>query len=287
MVRSFFFSSRRRHTRLQGDWSSDVCSSDLVDGLGERDALYSGVVFSQQIVGSVLNPSRHACVGRTAVSRVVFEAAVLGRVVRWRDDDAIGEVLLTAAVVDQDGPRDHGRRRHAVTSLDYSFDVIGRQDLDRGTLRRAGQRVRILAHVKRTVGPVTSPVVADCLSDGQNVSFGERARQRGASMSARAEADHLVRVTEVGPALKIFALEPGHVDQHLFCGRPASKGRDIRDYVRFYRTGHGLTLQILFAYSAIVRSLENLPEPATFKMALCAQASGSVYNARSRWSASR
>src|SRR5256885_4476824 len=27
----FFFSSRRRHTRLQGDWSSDVCSSDLVD----------------------------------------------------------------------------------------------------------------------------------------------------------------------------------------------------------------------------------------------------------------
>src|SRR5256885_9497183 len=30
--RFFFFSSRRRHTRLQGDWSSDVCSSDL-----ERD----------------------------------------------------------------------------------------------------------------------------------------------------------------------------------------------------------------------------------------------------------
>src|ERR1039457_6053894 len=25
----FFFSSRRRHTRLHGDWSSDVCSSDL------------------------------------------------------------------------------------------------------------------------------------------------------------------------------------------------------------------------------------------------------------------
>src|SRR2546426_2015817 len=25
----FFFSSRRRHTRLQGDWSSDVCSSDV------------------------------------------------------------------------------------------------------------------------------------------------------------------------------------------------------------------------------------------------------------------
>src|SRR5690242_21620191 len=26
---AFFFSSRRRHTRLTCDWSSDVCSSDL------------------------------------------------------------------------------------------------------------------------------------------------------------------------------------------------------------------------------------------------------------------
>src|SRR2546430_12093356 len=28
-VRCFFFSSRRRHTRFDCDWSSDVCSSDL------------------------------------------------------------------------------------------------------------------------------------------------------------------------------------------------------------------------------------------------------------------
>src|SRR5690348_9838193 len=27
---AFFFSSRRRHTRWTGDWSSDVCSSDLL-----------------------------------------------------------------------------------------------------------------------------------------------------------------------------------------------------------------------------------------------------------------
>src|SRR5207249_6355570 len=31
----FFFSSRRRHTRSKRDWSSDVCSSDLV---GKRSA---------------------------------------------------------------------------------------------------------------------------------------------------------------------------------------------------------------------------------------------------------
>src|SRR5438876_8914171 len=40
----FFFSSRRRHTRWTGDWSSDVCSSDLkrrareLRALGERKA---------------------------------------------------------------------------------------------------------------------------------------------------------------------------------------------------------------------------------------------------------
>src|SRR5215467_9624126 len=37
----FFFSSRRRHTRLQGDWSSDVCSSDLgqLPGPGDLEAI--------------------------------------------------------------------------------------------------------------------------------------------------------------------------------------------------------------------------------------------------------
>src|SRR5207253_7299951 len=41
----FFFSSRRRHTRWPRDWSSDVCSSDLIlcdgdqaRGIGERSA---------------------------------------------------------------------------------------------------------------------------------------------------------------------------------------------------------------------------------------------------------
>src|SRR5690348_17362697 len=36
----FFFSSRRRHTRWTGDWSSDVCSSDLAaHGRAESDGV--------------------------------------------------------------------------------------------------------------------------------------------------------------------------------------------------------------------------------------------------------
>src|SRR5688572_32794572 len=40
MVCFFFFSSRRRHTRFDCDWSSDVCSSDLLEeerALGARE----------------------------------------------------------------------------------------------------------------------------------------------------------------------------------------------------------------------------------------------------------
>src|SRR5260370_10805113 len=37
----FFFSSRRRHTRFKCDWSSDVCSSDLIALLSPRGGLVS------------------------------------------------------------------------------------------------------------------------------------------------------------------------------------------------------------------------------------------------------
>src|SRR5437764_8712523 len=47
----FFFSSRRRHTRYIGDWSSDVCSSDLprdgsiVQALQTESIHGSGITF--------------------------------------------------------------------------------------------------------------------------------------------------------------------------------------------------------------------------------------------------
>src|ERR1019366_9923515 len=39
----FFFSSRRRHTRLVSDWSSDVCSSDLGLSLPGLRRIASGI----------------------------------------------------------------------------------------------------------------------------------------------------------------------------------------------------------------------------------------------------
>src|SRR5256885_12240165 len=53
-ARHLFFSSRRRHTRLQGDWSSDVCSSDLKEVIRFKarvaqeyaELVYNGLWFS-------------------------------------------------------------------------------------------------------------------------------------------------------------------------------------------------------------------------------------------------
>src|SRR5438309_1394203 len=53
----FFFSSRRRHTRWNCDWSSDVCSSDLKDrGLAQQllNAIFIGSIYALFAVGYTL-----------------------------------------------------------------------------------------------------------------------------------------------------------------------------------------------------------------------------------------
>src|SRR5207249_9400972 len=47
----FFFSSRRRHTRSKRDWSSDVCSSDLMVQYFSQLQRSSGMSHCTQTVG--------------------------------------------------------------------------------------------------------------------------------------------------------------------------------------------------------------------------------------------
>src|SRR5215510_15341764 len=49
----FFFSSRRRHTRWPRDWSSDVCSSDLV-GVGGKDQFVSTLERSRDVIYALI-----------------------------------------------------------------------------------------------------------------------------------------------------------------------------------------------------------------------------------------
>src|SRR6478672_4731395 len=102
----FFFSSRRRHTRSDRDWSSDVCSSDLVE-------LEPGIV-------SVVGPNG---VGKTNLVESLYFAltgrsfrtsdrrdlipfgGALARAEAWiRDDDGLERRLLASV------SRSEGRR---------------------------------------------------------------------------------------------------------------------------------------------------------------------------------
>src|SRR5262245_65323024 len=58
LFRFFFFSSRRRHTRCLSDWSSDVCSSDLVSLISSQ---FFSTQSSRRSKGSLsLEPSQFA-----------------------------------------------------------------------------------------------------------------------------------------------------------------------------------------------------------------------------------
>src|SRR6266850_6548269 len=65
MLIFFFFSSRRRHTRLQGDWSSDVCSSDLaLMAVRGEDAWFAGAMATLAVLaGAVLGLAMGAASG--------------------------------------------------------------------------------------------------------------------------------------------------------------------------------------------------------------------------------
>src|SRR5690606_21937547 len=82
----FFFSSRRRHTRFSRDWSSDVCSSDLLDVwrlLPEGDA-----------IGVMTLPGRGAATARYLQRRIFF-----------MDKVTVTDASETLAQVDVFGPQ--------------------------------------------------------------------------------------------------------------------------------------------------------------------------------------
>ena len=192
----------------------------------EPHPFYAGIAAPQKVIGAVLDPPGHVDIGRTSVSRVVLEAAVLRRVMRRGDDNAVGELLASPAIVDEDRVRDDRRRRHPVVLLDDGVHAVGGEDFERRALGGPGKRVRIPPHEQRAIGALQAPEVADGLGDGQNMGFVERAAQRRAAMPAGPEAHSLFGVVEIGPAFEIFAFEAGQIDQHLRGRRLAGKGRE-------------------------------------------------------------
>src|SRR5688500_20388469 len=79
----FFFSSRRRHTRLQGDWSSDVCSSDLRNHRSRRLSTRRLLVLQQSHFRIVCRVLRHH---DQVIDRVRSEERRVGKECRNRKE---------------------------------------------------------------------------------------------------------------------------------------------------------------------------------------------------------
>ena len=187
-----------------------------------RYAPDAAVAIVHQRIGTLLDPAGGIGIGRAAVRRVVFDAAVARRIVRWRDDDAIGARRLLVAVMDQDGARNDRRRRVAVIALQPRLDPVGRQHFQRAALRRLRQGMGVLAEKQRPGDALSLAVFAHGLRDGEDVRLVEAAIEGAATMAAGAEGDALGRLADIG-LIEIGGKQGGNIGQDIERCRLASE----------------------------------------------------------------
>ena len=193
-------------------------------GVLEPDPLDALQVRLEQLVGGVLDRAGHVGVGGAAVRRVVLEAAVAGRVVRGRDDDAVGRPAPAAAVVGEDRVRDHRRRRGAVAGVEHDVDPVRAEHLDDRARRRLGERVRVAAEEERAVDALRLAVARDRLGDRQHVRLVERAGGRGATVPGGAERDALGLLRRVRALVVVRRDQRIDVDQVVIAGQLPGAG---------------------------------------------------------------
>ena len=155
----------------------------------------------------------HVSIGRAAVRGIVFVAAILRRIVRRRDDDAIGEPAGPALVVAQDRMRDDGGRRVAAARIDHDIDTVGGKYLYRARQRRLGQRMRIDADEQWPRQSGFAAMIADRLRRRKDMVFVEGILQRRAAVAGGAEGNPLGRIGRIGLAGKIRRDQLRHVDE--------------------------------------------------------------------------
>src|SRR5206468_9486798 len=82
----FFFSSRRRHTRSDRDWSSDVCSSDLVGKVNVDKHIFKKASALERIEFEEM--ADHTVMGHSIVAGVEFPWPQIPEVVRSHHERA-------------------------------------------------------------------------------------------------------------------------------------------------------------------------------------------------------
>src|SRR3712207_7736399 len=115
----FFFSSRRRHTRYWRDWSSDVCSSDLLLLGAARARMPKLVAFGERYPGVFALTESAQLLDRQLLSdlpRQAWDSAAF----------ALGERLTDAAI--EDAVRRLPPEHHALVGARMAAALRARRD---------------------------------------------------------------------------------------------------------------------------------------------------------------
>ena len=187
--------------------------------LGIGDALDSIESRFEQAIGFILNPAGDVAVGWPAIGRVVFEAAIVGRIVRGRNDDAVGECVRAATVVDEDGVGDRWRRRVLAVGGYHDSDAVGGEYFQRAGKGGRGERMRVESHKQGAVDSLFLAVAANRLADRQHVILIEAVVQRRSAMPGGSKRDALRRLGGIGFAGVIRRHQSWHIDKdRAWCG---------------------------------------------------------------------
>src|SRR5262245_65585118 len=95
----------------------------------KRYSRYSAQVVGNESVGLPFYPIGDVSVRRSALGRIVFEAAESRRIMRRCDDDAVREAPLATAIVAENRVRDYRSGSVTVISIDHHVDAIGCEHL--------------------------------------------------------------------------------------------------------------------------------------------------------------
>ena len=197
-------------------------------GLRGGHALHLAIPTGQQFVGPLFDPAGDIGIGGASVGGVVFESAVLRRVVGRRDDQAIGQARGSAVVVSEDGVGNHRSGGGTVVRSDARFHAVRGEDFERGLFGDGGGSVGVAAHEQRSAISLSLAEFDDGLGDRGNVGVVERALQRISPVPARAEGNALGGIGEIGLDRGVGPFEGGDIDQR-FAGRGFS-GKRMRGH---------------------------------------------------------
>src|SRR5690242_20225831 len=165
----FFFSSRRRHTRLTCDWGSDVCSSDLQ--MAGASPAFRRETQDMNVTVRALGPVR-SLPREGKPDRAEVEAAVR-TLIRWSGDDPLRNGLLEtpARVTRALEEAFAGYAQDPAAILQKSFDEI--EGYDEMVVLRG---IRFESHCEHHMSPILGHAWVAYVPDSRVVGISKLAR---------------------------------------------------------------------------------------------------------------